>query len=199
MKYKGLMIDHTHESPSDEEIHEVECNLGRKIPKDYKEFLIKCNGGYLDYELLIEEEYIALSQLYSIFHNGGCETNPFELKHAKNNKLIPSYVLPIATDGGGSILYLDLRHGYQLMASIRGLPEWTKGNRKSVLIKISNSFEEYINKLLISDETAELHIDNFEISESSVRATIDWLDSGNEEWKDKFRNKWNSRVNLIKI
>ena len=59
-----------------EQIREVEKKLGHKFPNDYKEFLLKTNGGMIDFVIddvehgfhidLIDEENVCIDSLYGV-------------------------------------------------------------------------------------------------------------------------------------
>lgn len=205
MKYRNLLFDDTNPPASDADISAVECELGVSLPDDYKAFLTSCNGGYLDYDILIRfdkgrSEYLSFSSLYKVAPDDDWECNPFELKQARRQQGYPDTgVIPIARDGGSSVLYLDLREGCRVIAFIHGLPEWTGLRQDDAWVVVAGSFEEYLDQLTISDETIDSHITNFEVSESSVNATIEWFDSIGLEWRDKFRRQWNARVSFHQI
>ena len=200
MKYRNLLIEDTNQQATDAEIVSIENELGMCLPNDYKEFLKSCNGGYLEYDILIhfeneKSEYLCFSSLYRASGDDDWECNPFELRQARKQEGFPETgVIPIARDGGSSMLYLDMREGCKVVAFVQGLPEWTGLRQEDSLVVVANSFDEYLDKLTISDEMIEDHIENFEISEDSVNATIEWFDSIGLEWRDKFRGQWNERV-----
>jgi len=197
--YRNLIIETDTPLPTGENIEHLEAALGRQLPDDYKNFLSHCNGGDMDYQINVRfpngsSEFIGFSSLYSV-SGGEWETNPYELHQARAQSEFPSAgVLPIAIDGGSSILYLDLRNGYQVVAFVHGLPAWTGLRQEDSLIQVASSFDDYLSKLVICDEIAQYHIEHFEITPESVANTIQWLDSGNKDWRSKFSKLWNDRV-----
>lgn len=108
-------------------------------------------------------------------------------------------VLPIATDGGGSTLYIDLRDGYKMVAFVEGMPGWTGLRQENSIVVVAESFYDYLSKLTLSDETIEYHINNFEVNESSVLATLEWFDSVRKDWRSVFKEEWNSRVSFMQV
>ena len=204
MIYRNLIIETDKPLPTSENIKQLEATLGVPLPDDYKNFLSHCNGGYMDYEINVQfpngsSEFIGYCGFYSL-GEGEWETNPFELHQARALSAIPSAgVLPIARDGGGSILYLDLRDDYKVVAFVHGLPAWTGLRQEDSLIEVASSFDEYLSKLVISDISAQDHIENFEVTPDTVASTIQWLDSGNKDWRSKFRELWNERVPTAKV
>ena len=201
MIYRDLIIETDKPPPTSERIKQLETALGLPLPNDYKKFLSHCNGGYMDYQINVtfpncRSEFIGYGALYSV-SEGEWETNPFELYQGRKlSGLPPSGVLPIARDGGGSILYLDLRRGYKVVAFVHGLPAWTGLRQEDTLIQAASSFDDYLSQLVICDDIAQDHIENFEITPESVAATIQWLDSGNKDWRSKFGKLWNERVDF---
>ena len=197
--YRNLVIETDTPLPTSENIKQLEAALGHPLPDDYKKFLSNCNGGDMDYQINVRfpngsREFIGFSSLYSV-SEGEWETNPYELHQARAQSEFPSAgVLPIAIDGGSSILYLDLRNGYQVVAFVHGLPAWTGLRQEDSLIQVASSFDDYLSKLVICDEIAQYHIEHFEITPESVANTIQWLDSGNKDWRSKFSKLWNDRV-----
>lgn len=206
MKYKNLIIEDTHSPAQESDIKTLERTLGKPLPEDYKAFLRSCNGGYLEYDILLEAgktsaEYLSFSTLYHVSSEceneceNECESNPFELNQAKQQAGFPNVgVLPIGGDGGSNVLYLDLREGEQVVASVSGLPQWTGLRQDSALVRVANSFSEYIDKLTISDETIKHHIENFKVTEATAAATLDWFDSAGLQWRAKFTALWNKHV-----
>lgn len=197
--YRNLIIETDTPLPTSESIKQLEAALGVSLPDDYKTFLSHCNGGDMDYQIDVQfpggsSEFIGFSGLYSVTE-GEWGTNPFELYQARAVSEFPSTgVLPIADDGGGSILYLDLRDEYRVVAFVHGLPAWTGLREEDSLIQLASSFDDYLSKLVICDEIARHHIEHFEITPESVASTIEWLDSGNKDWRSKFSKLWNERV-----
>lgn len=194
MKFKNLLIEDTHSPATDEDIKVLEYELDCTIPNDYLAFLKACNGGYLEYEILVEfenktNEYLSFCCLYRAGSQDEWECNPFELLQEKKGEGFPQRgVLPIARDGGSSVLYLDLRDGYKVVAYIQGLPGWTGAREKSTVIELAGSFEEYLHKLTLSEETIENHIENFNVDATTVNATIEWLDSVGVEWREVYKD-----------
>lgn len=205
MKYKKRLIEDTNPPATAQAIMAIEQQLGCVLPEDYKHFLQQCNGGYLDYDIQLQfedgsTETLSFSALYSADVAAGWESNPFELTQEKQHSDFPaSGVLPIARDGGSSVLYLDLRDGYKVVAFVQGLPGWTGKRQQDELVVIAESFDDYLQKQTISDETIEQHIQHFDVNENTVAATIEWFDSAGLAWRDTFRQQWNSRVPFLPV
>lgn len=199
MIYRDLVVESRGPPVATLLVQEVEALLGCALPSDYREFLVECNGGHMGYQIEVSfpngfREYLEYGSLYSVDH-GEWETNPFELRRAReDNQVPPQGVLPIARDGGGSVLYIDLRAGYRVVAFVEGLPGWTGRSQESSLVEVATSFDEYLSKLVICDDIARDHIESFDITPESIRATVQWLDSRSKGWRAKFADIWNLRV-----
>lgn len=205
MKFKEHIIDNTNPPPSELEFTILENDLGAKLPPDYKDFLLACNGGSLDYEIQIEikkgiNENLCFGTLYKLDIHGEWETNPYELRNERRQKGFPREgVIPIARDAGSSILYLDLRKGYKVVAFIESLPSWAGLTQNDGLVEVGSSFSDYLGKLHISERTAEKHIKSFQLTNENIKATIEWLDTGRLDWRVKFKDLWNNRISGHKI
>ncbi|WP_092026046.1 SMI1/KNR4 family protein [Marinobacter zhejiangensis] len=205
MRYKNLIVDDPGTPATEKEIGVLEEALGCALPEDYVQFLKACNGGYLEYDTLVEfedgtSEYLSFSGLYQASDSCEWECNPFELKQERKNADFPrEKVLPIGRDGGSSRLFIDLRGGYKVVAFVQGLPEWTGPRTKDSLVVLADSFDEYLEILTLCDETIEHHIESFNVTEESVQATIEWLDSAGTAWREQYQLKWNERVPFQKI
>lgn len=205
MIYQNLIIEDTNESATEKELLALQGELGCEIPDDYKEFLLACNGGYLEYDLLVEfedgnTEWMSYSSLYKLDASDDWESNPFEMHQERKKEGFPQkQVFPIARDGGGSVLYIDLRDGYKVVAFVEGLPGWAGLRQENSLVVVAESFNDYLSKLTLSDETIEYHINNFDVSEASALATVEWLDSVRGDWRHIFKEEWNSRVSFMQV
>ncbi|MCO8170893.1 SMI1/KNR4 family protein [Pseudomonas sp. 21LCFQ02] len=200
-EYRGLILDDTREGATDDAIAQLESSLGARLPDDYRQFLKTCNGGYLEYDVVAtlsngDKELMSFA-LYGLDPAEQYESNPFELEQLREQDgYPPTGLLPIGRDGGASVLLLDLRDGRQEVgAMVAGLPAWT-GRRQQgdEYVVLADSFNGYLDLLHLSEERIADHIDNFLISETSIEATLEWLDKGNPGWRERYREQWNARV-----
>lgn len=200
-EYRGLILDDTREGASDEAIAQLEAKLGARLPDDYRQFLKTCNGAYLDYDVIAtlsngDKEPMSFS-LYGLDAEEQYESNPFELEQLREVEGFPQAgLLPIGRDGGASILLLDVRDGRQdVAAMVAGLPAWT-GRRQQgdEYVVLADSFNGYLDLLHLTEERIADHIDTFMISESSIEATLEWLDKASLGWRERYRQQWNARV-----
>ena len=200
MKYRNLIVDGPNEPATDADIARVEEILGAELPDDYKAFLKACNGGHLDYEFPVQfedgtEENLSLCSFHELISPGSWETNPFELENMRNMDGFPSSgVLPIARDGGSSQLFLDLRDGYRVVAFVHGLPAWTGLRQKDSLVQLAESFDDYWDRLMISDFYVQDFITNYDPKYGNPDLAAEWLDTGHPSWREKYSEIWKKHV-----
>ncbi|MBU2978736.1 SMI1/KNR4 family protein [Alteromonas sp. C1M14] len=204
MKYKSLVVEDTGSPATEKDIEALEKILGTALPNDYVQFLKTCNGAYLAYDTPVEfkdgsSEYLCFCELYSVSNELEWSSNPFELKQEREHGSAPANLLPIARDGGDSRLFLDLKHDCKVVAFVQGLPAWTKLRQQDAWIVIAESFDSYLAKLTLSDQTIADHIKNFNVTEQSVEATLEWLDSIGQQWRTDHQASWNKRVPFHQI
>ena len=205
-EYRGLILEDTQPGASDDAIAQLQVHLGMPLPADYREFLKTCNGASVEYDVEAvmssgERELMSFS-LFGLDLHGDWESNPCELERARRRPGYPATgLLPIGRDGGASLLLLDLREGRQdVAAMVAALPAWT-GRRQQgdEYVVLAESFHAYLALLHVAEETLINHIDSFIINESSVAATLAWLDSGSRDWRVRHRERWNARVTINPI
>ena len=70
---------------------------------------------------------------------------------------LPAPLLPVARDGGGSELHLDLRHETHgaVWAFVHGLPYWAGGDGQDRGGVVAGSWEDYLRVLFIDEEMAK--------------------------------------------
>lgn len=199
MRYRSLIIDDEKPPATAADISALEECLGAELPADYTAFLRTTNGGHLDYEVPVaftdgHTERMGFCSFHEVREGGSWETNPFELEQAREAEGYPSRgVLPIACDGGGSSLFLDLRAGCSVVAFVHGLPAWTGLRQSDTLVTIADSFNDYLSKLFISDEYVAEFIEEFDKEYGDPAFGVEWLDTGNSTWREVFRDKWNAK------
>jgi len=197
--YKGLLFDKSQPAPSTAEIARLEKLLGCPLPQDYKDFLQSCNGGHLEYFVHVpvskdRRDLMCYGSFYAV-DEGEWGTLPYELIQARRRKGFPSErVFPIARDGGGSELFLDLRGSGKVVAYVEGLPAWTGSHGRDALVPVADSFDGYLAGLTIPDDIALDHLKTFTLSEDAIRATEEWLDTRCAEWRTKFGPLLEKRV-----
>jgi hypothetical protein len=204
-RYGNLMVylAEDHVAPMAEAFAELEELLGWPLPPDYQHFLEACNGAYLNYQIEVvapdgARDYLGFGITFALAGDGGPDTNPFELMEAREADGFPQEgVLPVARDAEGNGLCLDLRDGARVVAFVHGVPAWSDLVEHESLIEVAPSFQDYLERLFIPDGVAEQAIEEFDGAEGAdiaIEAMIEWLDSGNDDWREKFADLWNDRV-----
>ncbi|MFN7990508.1 MAG: SMI1/KNR4 family protein [Thermoanaerobaculia bacterium] len=133
-RYLHLEVDAPKAPPTEEELSAIEEAVGAPLPEELLEFLAVANGGKLDYvfELATEAGPFPLC-FYTLYST----RRPFpgrapaglvlhELETERRLKDLRPGLLPIAGDGGTSVLYVDLapeRRG-RVVGYVEGLPGW---------------------------------------------------------------------------
>ena len=199
-KYLGLIVGDPNPPPSERAMSWLEAELRTSLPEDYLAFVQTCNGGYVDYDIEVvfadgSSEALCFCSFYEVVQGSAWETVPFELINAKKMEGFPQErVLPIARDGSGSQLFLDLRDGYGVAAFVHGLPAWTGLREEDSLVRVADSFAEYWSRLAITDDYAQYCIEDFDPKYFNAESLAEWLDTGNKNWRTKFGDLWNKHV-----
>ncbi len=135
------------------EIEEIEQMLGLKLPNQYREHLLKYNGGQCEPNIFIFNENGKLSDscidwFLAIYEGEYDNLNRYIIEYKIENKRLPEMVLPIAHDPGGNLICISCSgedygkvyfwdHEREMDASI-GF---------SNLFFVANSFNEFIDNL----------------------------------------------------
>jgi cell wall assembly regulator SMI1 len=184
---------------TDTELDQVEQLIGRPLPRDYREFIAIANGGTLPYAVRLPPDepqagLIEFSDLYRATGDGrGTLIGEW---HAFPGTFIaeqfPPPVLPVARDGGGSELLLDLRDGTHgtVLAFVHGLPAWAGGDGRDRGGVVAGSWGEYLALLTIDEEYARdvWSEARKEMAPSDLdwRTSVErWLDSGIPDWRSR--------------
>jgi hypothetical protein len=158
-RFLHLEIDSPKAPPTEEEVAAIEAAVGATLPADLLEFFSVANGGKLDYTFELSTEAgpfpLCFYSLYStrrpfpgrapgglILHELGVERRLKDLR---------SGLLPIAADGGTSVLYVDLapeRHG-RIVAYVEGLPGWD-GTLEGSFVDLSPGLPSFLSSLYLN-------------------------------------------------
>ena len=102
---------------------------------------------------------------------------------------IPEKVLPFASDGS-SYLYLDLRDEAQacVLAFVHGLPTWTGLYQHNTLVKLTDTFSDFIDLLKLDvEEAKELLLAAIARDDKpAISANIDFLELALPNWRAVF-------------
>lgn len=163
--YRHLEIEESVGEPTAAELEAIEQKLGAKLPKDFVDFLLVANGGYLPYSIDVpidedgKTETLCFCELYRTRgknYSQGSDESTFmaEIDAEREYKNAPPEVLPIARDGGSSILYLDLtpKGAGRVVAFVDGLPAWTGLRQNDAFVELAKSFAEFADKLYLEPD-----------------------------------------------
>lgn len=158
-RYLHLEIDAPKAPPTGEEIAAIEAAAGGQIPAELLDFLSVANGGKLDYTFELPTEAGAFPLcFYSLYSTrvpspgrarGGLILH--ELETERRLKGLRPGLLPIAADGGTSVLYVDLaleRYG-RIVAYVEGLPEWD-GTPEGCFVELAPSLPSFLSGLYLN-------------------------------------------------
>ncbi len=176
------------------DIDEVENTIGRALPVDYREFVSIANGGTLPYAVRLPAgdeagELLEFSSLTQVQGDYGLAAGWARYGETVMAQTLPADLLPVAQDGGGSTLYVDLgeeTYG-SVWAFVFGLPEWTGRQPSTMGGRVASSWNAYLDVLTIDEEYArelweEATADPFDDWSSAV---VSWLDSGLPGWRQR--------------
>lgn len=129
-----------------------EVQAGVELPRSYKSFLLLTNGGrpsrtYFD----VKNRPFSPEEALHYFLGLGITDYPtLDLLYPLNLYAggIPSEVVPIANEDGGSYICLDLRHGGERVVYWDKAHFWSTGEwREDDLYPIADSFAEFLSLL----------------------------------------------------
>jgi hypothetical protein len=147
----ALTFRRSNASTTSDAIEEFERSRGIKLPKAYKSFLLATNGGVPDrayypikgmelnsyggvqvfFGLGVLGAMESLEEIYELYVNG-----------------FPLGIVPIADNGGGDYISLDLRSGGDLVVFWDKRHFWSTGKwREQDLYRIADSFELFLSLL----------------------------------------------------
>jgi hypothetical protein len=158
-RYLHLEIEAPKAPPTGEEIAAIEAAAGGPLPTELFDLLSAANGGKLDYtfELPTEAGPFPLC-FYSLYSTrvpspgrarGGLILH--ELETERMLKGLRPGLLPIAADGGTSVLYVDLapeRYG-RIVAYVEGLPAWD-GTPEGCFVELAPGLPSFLSGLYLN-------------------------------------------------
>lgn len=173
--------------------------LGSDLPPDYRAFIEVANGGVLPYQVDLppgaeHAEPIGFSELHTVtpdpsgtYSWGTLIGEKRQLSEAYFAEHLPEDVLPIATDGGGSSLFIRLHpdHLGEVWAFVHGLPAWAGGSQQDTGGLVAASLGEFLDMLYIHDEMAEMHWRDAQGAEDWQPVVEMWLESGLPDWRSR--------------
>jgi hypothetical protein len=135
--------------PTPDQIAFVENLVGARLPRSYIDFLLFSNGGHPELDTFsvgVDSKQWAGS-VDTFFHISSDQSSTEDVvwNYNRLSHLNPRTILPIAQDGGGNIICLDLgsvSYGEVLL--------WTHDLPGYPLLVISSSFEDFLDRLTVN-------------------------------------------------
>ena len=145
-----------------ENIAKIECELGIKLPEDYKSFILQNNGGTPKKDLLFDffdevqecENTSVIQNLFSLYVDN---SNPaYNVKVIYdimvNDEAIPADMVPIGDNPGGNVISISLnKDDYGVVYFLNHEFE-DLDTGYLVKSKIANSFKAFMDSLYEDDE-----------------------------------------------
>lgn len=158
-RHPHVEVDAPKAPPSVEEIAAIEAAAGARLPEALRSFLSEANGGKLDYLFDLRTEAgpfpLCFYSLYStrLPYPGRAAAGLIlhELDLERRLKDLRPGLLPIAGDGGTSVLYVDLapeRSG-RVVAYVEGLPGWD-GTPEGSFVDLAPDLDAFLGALYLN-------------------------------------------------
>lgn len=131
----------------------VEKLLGGKLPKDYREFMLKHNGGrptkrfvfsFMEYDPETNENFENEVDIYSF---NKLEDIPNFYDNLFSSELIPEHYCPIADDSCGNEILLCVKEGEKYGMIYFADHESFYDDESWVITKIANNFNDFLEVL----------------------------------------------------
>lgn len=158
-RHPHVEVDLPKSPPSPEEIEAIEAAAGARLPGPLVDFLAEANGGKLDYVFELPTEHgpfpLCFYTLYSTRLPSPARSSAGlvlgELELERRLKGLRPGLLPIAGDGGTSVLYVDLapeRSG-RVVAFVEGLPGWD-GTVEGSFVDLAPDLDAFLGALYLN-------------------------------------------------
>ncbi|KAA0251025.1 SMI1/KNR4 family protein [Acidobacteria bacterium ACD] len=152
--------------PTAEEVAAIEEELGARLPAGFLEFLSSVNGGWLDYsfDVPVGGRGVPVS-FHSLHHTrrpSMFRPSPgamlHEIRAERRTKGVARQLLPFASDGGASVVFLDLtpEGNGRVVAYVEGLPGWD-GDPASAFVVLAPDFAGFVDGLYRNLEEPRRH------------------------------------------
>lgn len=133
--------------PTENELNDFETQNGTKLPQDYRDFLLKFNGGKPN-----QKTSFNTSTKVTYFlgmHNGDYYASLY--KHIEMYKSrLPFGTFPVATDPFGNLFIMSLHpesNGHIYFWDHEEEPEYQDGHYTANCFFVANSFSEFVESL----------------------------------------------------
>ncbi len=188
-RYRHLALSGSKPPPTGADVEAVERILGAALPRSYLDFLAVGNGSVCSGTIELQDvggrrERLAFSEFYELGQGKDCRLLR-EYREIRRLMKSPRQVLPIARDGMGSELFLDLtaEGGGRVVAFVDALPEWA-GARASGLVVAASSFEDYLSRVEVTHEEVIETVTDGTSDQAELEEALEWLEIVMPGWKD---------------
>jgi SMI1 / KNR4 family (SUKH-1) len=185
-----------------DELTVIESEIGQYLPDSCRAFLELANGGTMEYSIRLPAasggETISFDDVYRIGKDQhgeyGYGTLVGEYRRRSQcwwaNEIPVASLLPVARDGGGDTLYIDIADKTvgRLVAFVHGLPQWTGLTQRNVFTVVANTWDDYLGALFVDDEIAQLSWEDVKDASPTDQwrlAVEDWLDRELPGWRTR--------------
>lgn len=139
---------------TEEELWQAENRIGVKLPDEYRQFLLRHNGGHpepygLNFECEGEEPQLAAVAYFLAIYDGEDE-NFFDYFETYKDR-IPPELIPIARDPGGSLVLLSVKDAHKGKVYFWQQDFEPDEPDYSNICFVANSFDEFLNSLFDPD------------------------------------------------
>ncbi|WDN56036.1 SMI1/KNR4 family protein [Streptomyces clavuligerus] len=197
--YRGRLVRGPFTPFDPAECRILERETGLLLPPAYRSFLEAAGGGRLEYSVLLPAcEPEPVQEFGDLFHLGrdragayGWGTLLGEYRASRGGRLAASVcltgLLPIARNGGGDTLFLDLNpsaHG-ELHAFVRPIA-CTGYLGRAVFTKVADGFDAYLDGLFIDPGLAQDiwgDVRGGDASDPCRHVVEEWLDKDLPGWR----------------
>ena len=136
---------------TDSDLDAVESAIGQPLPTELRELYRRYNGGRPERRCFYDEKggEHAIHGFLIMRHRRSAVTPLFEetLERLKSKSLIPSALLPIATNEGGDYYVLNIDDGKISFLSMDYATEPARALRH-----VANSLKEFLDEMITDDE-----------------------------------------------
>lgn len=141
------------------EINAFEKQFGKELPEEYKEFLIKNNGGY-PIEIMFTPDFIEINPLTLEEKKQGTNVErffslnevTFEYEDMLDENYIPPEYIPFARTSFGNLLLIYTGSAKEYGSIYFANHDlFDSNNNRFTISKITDSFSEFIDSLYIPD------------------------------------------------
>lgn len=158
-RFAHLLVETPTAPPTEAELAAISEAVGMPLPEELREWLAALNGGRLDYVFELATEAgpfpLCFYTLYSTRRPSPARAAAglvlHELGMERRLKDLRPGLLPIAGDGGTSVLYVDLAPPGtgQVVAYVEGLPGWD-GTPEGCFVPVAPSLSAYAAGLYLN-------------------------------------------------